>query len=253
MTNIIEIADVSCSYGKKQVLRDISFSVRENTIFFLMGNNGSGKTTLMNCILNNRKVQKGNIYILGKSVSEMSEKELSKVISYVPQIISINCEFKVKDYLVLGRNPYISLGNPSDKDYSIVFETAEKMKLGDILEHKFNELSGGQKQWCSIARALIQETPIIIMDEPMSALDMGKQSELLLMLKRLIDTEKKTVILTTHNPNHCMKLESEVCWLHEKSVCAVGKSHDVFTEDRIKAVYGEHVCLNPYSYIDFDI
>jgi iron complex transport system ATP-binding protein len=99
----------------------------------------------------------------------------------VPQNINMNCDFRVKDYLVLGRNPYIVFGNPKSSDYELVEFYADKTGITDILEKNFNSLSGGQKQWVTITRALVQETEIIIMDEPMSALDMGKQAELMML------------------------------------------------------------------------
>ena len=120
MNKYISVKNISCCYGKKEVLSDISMDIDKGKILFLMGNNGSGKTTLLKCLLNNIPIQKGSILFDGKLVSDISKSDFSKMISYVPQNINLNCDLKVKDYLVLGRNPYIAFGSPTSCDYEIV-------------------------------------------------------------------------------------------------------------------------------------
>lgn len=123
----------------------------------------------------------------------------------------------------------------------------------NILEKPFNTLSGGQKQWSAITRALIQETSIIIMDEPMSALDMGKQAELLMLLKSLKEKDSKTIILTSHNPNHCLSLKSTVCLLHKQKIFALGSPECVFNTTNVFEIYGEYVELSKNNYVEFKV
>lgn len=244
MSDIITIKNLSCAYGKSKVLNDISFCVEPQSIVFIMGNNGAGKTTLLNCLLNNIKATRGEIWYNGELLENISKEKLARTVSYVPQNVNINCDFKVKDYLILGRNPYISLGNPKDSDYEIVEKYAVKTGIIGIIEKPFNTLSGGQKQWVAITRALVQETPILIMDEPMSALDIGKQADLLMLLKELA-SDGKTIILTSHNPNHCFYLkDSKVCLINDNAILSYSSAETAFSLKNIKAVYGEHVFLS---------
>ena len=253
MNKYIFIDHVNCSYGKKQVLSDIVMEIEKEDIIFLMGNNGSGKTTLLKCLLNQLSFQKGSILFEGRQGSSLSRAEFAKMISYVPQNINVTCDLQVKDYLVLGRNPYIQFGNPSEDDYEKVKEYALQTGISDILTQSFYSLSGGQKQWVTITRALIQETPILIMDEPMAALDLGKQAELLVLLKRLREEFGKTVILTSHNPNHCFCIDSKVCLLHNKHILAFGNSEEVFTQEHLYTVYGKYILRQSDNLITFSL
>lgn len=253
MNKYISLKNISCCYGKKEILSNISMDIDKGKIVFLMGNNGSGKTTLLKCLLNNIPIQKGSILFEGKEISHISKSDFSKLISYVPQNININCDLKVKDYLVLGRNPYIAFGSPTSYDYEIVEKYALQTGILNILTQPFHLLSGGQKQWVTITRALIQETPVLIMDEPMSALDLEKQAELLILLKNLKKQLGKTIILTSHNPNHCFCLDSSVCLLNHKKILAFGHPKQVFTQKNISDVYGPHILLNNNNFIEFNL
>lgn len=247
MINIIDVDKIKFSYTKKQIYNSFSLSFCENEITFIMGNNGSGKTTLLNLITGFLKPSEGEIRIFNKNISEYDSKELAKKIAYVPQSLKQSIDFIVKDYLSLGRSPYIKFGgSPSKKDYEIVEHYSRWMGIQEFLECNYNELSGGQKQMISITKALIQDTPIIVMDEPMSALDLGKQAELLTTLKKLKDIGK-TVILTSHNPNHALLFKCNVCLIHENSILGFGSNTEVLKEYNIEKVYGKNVCLDKKS------
>lgn len=251
MTECMTVRNLVCSYGKEDILKDISFEVKDNDILFLMGNNGSGKTTLLNCLLNNLFYRCGSIELFGEDIRKMSRELFARKVAYIPQNFNTSCEFTVKDYLVLGRNPYIRLGNPQTIDYEIVEKYAKQTKIDEILERPFNTLSGGQKQWVAITRAMVQETPVMIMDEPMSALDFGKQGELLILLKEL-NKQGKTIILTTHNPNHCFfLLNAKVCVIHEGIIESYGDPKNAFNDAVIEKVYGKNVRVSNEGILNF--
>lgn len=251
MTDLITVENLTCAYDSEDVLKEISLHVKEKDVIFLMGNNGSGKTTLLNCLLNNLFIKQGNIYYEGRNINIISKEKFAKLVAFVPQNFNTACEFKVKDYLVLGRNPYIRLGNPKKSDYLIVEKYAEQTGVVDILNKSFNSLSGGQKQWVTITKAMVQETKIMIMDEPMSALDFGKQGELLLLLYEL-NKQGKTIVLTSHNPNHCFCIPvAKVCMIDAGIIQAFGTPKSIFNEEMIKRIYGKNVCLNRNGKIDF--
>lgn len=188
----------------------------------------------------------------GENIANISRERFAKMISYVPQNLNTSYgDLKVKDYLILGRNPYILLGNPRKSDYDLVETYSMRTGIQELLNIPFRHLSGGQKQWVAITRALVQETPVILMDEPMAALDMGKQAVLLALLDELRSDDEKTIILTSHNPNHCMMLESTVCLLHENKIYSIGKPIEVFSETNVNAIYGNNIKVYNHEYIGF--
>lgn len=242
MNKVIELKNISFSYKKNQVFNDFSVDFYEKKISFLLGRNGSGKTTLLKLLNGFLEPDRGEVYLNGERLQTYSQQYLSKTISYVPQNINAADGFSVLDYLVLGRYPYIKYMF-TEEDYSISKSMAVEMGVDNILYKTMLELSGGEKQLISITRALIQDTPIIIMDEPMSALDLGNQAEVLNIIKKLQD-RGKTVILTTHNPMHTFQIDSMVYLLHEGKIISQGSTFDVINNENIQKVYGDKVSYN---------
>lgn len=240
----VHIEDVCFAYESEMILKHLSMDILPNSLCFIMGNNGSGKTTLLKNILGFLTPQSGIIQIAGKNVSSIDKQAMSRMVSYVPQAIHLNTDFSVIDYISLGRTPYIGmLSKLADADYQIIEEFSALLGVCEIYEIPFNKLSGGQKQTVAIARSLVQDTPVIIMDEPMSALDIGKQVDLLIILHRLAE-QGKTIILTTHNPNHALALNSEACFLKQGKIIAFGKSSDIIQEDLLHKIYGSNISLD---------
>lgn len=242
--NAIQINDLCFSYGTKSVLENVSITIPANHICFIMGNNGSGKTTLLKNIMGFLSPQSGIIQIQGENSLSLDYKAMSRMISYVPQAIRLNTDFLVIDYLSLGRTPHMQWMNKlSDLDYQIIETFAEKLGIVELFDATFNNLSGGQKQMVAIARSLIQDTPIVIFDEPMSALDIGKQVDLLKILWEQT-LQGKTIILTTHNPNHALAVESDSCFIKEGKVAAFGRSDDIIQNDLLYEIYGSNITLD---------
>lgn len=240
----IQIDNLFFSYGAENILENISMTFAANRISFIMGNNGSGKTTLLKNIMGFLTPQSGTIQIQGENKVALDYKAMSHMISYVPQAIKLNTDFSVIDYLSLGRTPHMRVLNKlSDSDYQIIEMFAEKLGITELLDATFNKLSGGQKQIVAIARSLIQDTPIIILDEPMSALDIGKQVDLLRILWEQT-LEGKTIILTTHNPNHALAVESDSCFIAKGRVVAMGRSDDIIQNDLLNEIYGSNIRLD---------
>ena len=242
MSKVIELKNISFSYKKNQIFGDFSVDFYEKKISFLLGKNGSGKTTLLKLLNGFLEPDMGDVYINGKKLHTYSQQYLSKTISYVPQNINAADGFSVLDYLVLGRYPYIKYVFTAE-DYDIAKRMAIEIGIDNILHKTMLELSGGEKQLISITRALIQDTPIIIMDEPMSALDLENQAEVLDIIKKLQD-RGKTVILTTHNPMHTFQIDSMVYLLHDGRIISQGSTFEVINNENIQAVYGDKVSYN---------
>ncbi len=242
----ISVQGIRFAYDKNEIYNDFSLDIPENSIFFIMGINGCGKTTLLKNICSFLRVDSGSIEIQGKNQFAYDSKALARIIAYVPQMIRLNSDFTVKDYLVLGRTPYKDFCAAMDAgDYAIVEKYTKKLGLTGLLEKEFNTLSGGQKQIVAICRAMVQETPIIIMDEPMSALDLGRQADFLTLIMNL-KSAGKTVVLTSHNPNHALALGNhcDVCFIHKKKIIGVGPCGNVLSQNNIRAIFGEKVIFD---------
>lgn len=240
----VHIEDICFAYESEMVLKHLSIDIAPNSICFIMGNNGSGKTTLLKNILSFLTPQHGIIQIDGKNISNIDKQTMSRLVSYVPQAIHLTTDFSVIDYISLGRTPHIGVLNKMTvKDYQVIEDISVLLGVNEIYEIPFNKLSGGQKQMVAVARSLVQDTPVLIMDEPMSALDIGKQVELLKVLHSLAENGK-TIILTTHNPNHALALESNSCFLKQGEMVAFGKSSDIIQDALLHEIYGSSISLD---------
>ena len=250
---LLQVNNLSFAFGNKFVLSNCTLSVNAGTIVSVLGVNGAGKTTLFNCLTKNLKVKEGIIFYNNHDINTLSYKELSKMVSFIVQLTSLGeIDCIVRDYLVEGRTPYLkTFALPTKKDYLVVEKYAKLMGIQDILNYNLMHLSGGQLQLIAITRALIQETPIIIMDEPMSALDLRNQVMVLKLIKDL-SRQGKTIIFTTHNPNHAIALNGEICLLDDGKVIGSGIAKDVLTIDIIREIYGDGFELSNNGYIEIN-
>lgn len=241
MENVVDVKNLNWAYKSKQVLEYISFSVSKGEILTLMGLNGCGKTTLLNCIMGFLKVNRDTVYLCGEDMTYLSTIEKARLVSYVTQNIDASCLLTVYEYLSLGlivHKKFYELSNRVDRDY--ITNYAKNMNIQGLLEKKMSEISGGERQLVAITRALIQDTPIIIFDEPMAALDYKNQIKYLKVIDELRQMGK-TIIFSTHNPNHALALKSKVCLINDMRILAVGEAISVLTKENLKTVYGEEI------------
>lgn len=244
---ILKLENISFSYGNQIILDKCSSSVEPQSITAILGGNGQGKTTLMKCILKHNICNSGKILLQGKEISEYSIKEYAKIVSYVPQLNSIINDCIVRDYIVEGRTPYLyGFSLPKKQDYIKGEFYAEKLGVEHFLGKSLSQLSGGELQMVMIVRALVQETPVILMDEPLSALDMKRQYEFLKIIKNL-EQEGKTILFTTHNPNHAISLKCMIWVLNHKTILQSGKADEIITEKLLQEVYNKNVVLRTGS------
>lgn len=239
-SEVIQVDSISFKYDKKQIFDNVTFSVSSNDILIIMGLNGSGKTTLINCIMGFLKPNTGSVLLNGNNIESLNNKERARIVSYVPQDIGNNCSLSVLEYLSLGRIAYKKIYETAEEsDYELVIRYAQKMNIENLLSKRMNEISGGERQLAAITKALIQETPAIIFDEPMSALDYKNQ---ILYLKTIDELRKegKTVLLSSHNPNHALALNANVAIIHNNTLEALGNANTVLSNDTIQKVYGEY-------------
>ena len=159
----LELKNVSFSYdNKKEVLKDINLTVNKGSVMTILGRNGAGKSTMLNCITGGLKPTKGEIFLDGKEISSMSYQERAKVIAYVPQNHTTTYAYTVKDFVVMGRAPYLKLyEKPSKKDFELVNEVLEELGILHLADRLYTEISGGERQKVAVARAIVQQADII--------------------------------------------------------------------------------------------
>ncbi len=226
------------------IIKNICLEFEKNSINVILGLNGSGKTTLIKLLAGILHSVSGDIYLNDKSIFEYSFLERSKFISYVGQGIKNGDDYLVKDYLSFGlMNTLKFYRSPDAESVRKVEQAALKFGIENFLNKRMNELSGGERQIVSICRAYIQDTNIIILDEPTSALDFKNQSLVLNILREVVSTGK-TIIMSTHNPNHALYLNSNVVLMDKGIVVESGPAERIICKDVLSGVYGDQLAYS---------
>ena len=235
---LLSIRDVSFAYPQgENTLDGVSFDVAAGELVTLLGPNGSGKSTLLNCIMNLLEPQQGSILLEGTPVRDWGQRGIAQRIAYVPQSVSVQFSYTVRDYAAMGRSPFLKLHeSPGPDDYALVDAALERLGVTDLADRAYNELSGGQQQLVDVARAVAQNPKVILFDEPTSALDYGNQVKVLRMVADLA-REKYAIIMTTHNPDHPILLDSSVCLLGRDGRLAKGSAREIMHEGLLAEVY----------------
>lgn len=252
----ISIKNLSFKYNKKlkNVVDDLSLTIEEGTIMVLLGLNGCGKTTLIKLLAGLLPANTGSIEYDSEDIKNISIKERSKKFAYVPQKTYVADDFYVKDYLTYGFvNALRFYETPKQEQLDKVKSLSEELGITNLLDKKMGKISGGERQIVTIASCLLQDTPIILLDEPTSALDLKNQNLVLTLLNK-ISKQGKTIILSSHNPNHALFLESNVALMDKGKIIEVGPSKELITVDTLKNIYGGSICYSkelPYDEVSF--
>lgn len=238
---MIKATNLSFSYdGKKDIFKDISFEVPKGEIMAVLGANGVGKTTMMRCMMRFLNLKSGDVIINGKNTKKMNNSRFWENISYVPQAKSLVFGYSVLNMVVMGRSQFVKFGyTPGKAEYEKAYEILKEMGLEEFADCSCNSLSGGQLQMVLIARALIKEPDILIMDEPESNLDMKNQLKVLEIMSKISRERNVTVIINTHYPEHALRYADKTLIL--------GKDSYVFDESH-KAITKENI----YKYFNVD-
>ncbi len=236
---MIQVQNLSVVLNDQPILKNIDIEVKSGEYFGLIGPNGSGKTTLLKTIAQLLPCEKGNMTIAGKHPSDYKQKEMARKLSYVPQDTNIDFDFNVKDIVAMGRHAHGGFFNKNDVDEEVVQEAMVATNTWRFKDQSILNLSGGQRQLVFIAKALAQDTPLILLDEPISALDIYYQMHILKLLEEL--TEKgKTVITVLHDLNLAARFCKKMLLLKEGQVEAYGETKEVITKQNLKKTYRIH-------------
>lgn len=233
----IKIENLEFGYSSTPVLKDITLDLTGPKFVSIMGPNGVGKSTLIHCINKILTPTSGTVFLDGKDVKEITIKELAKNVGYVPYSANDTFPLTVVDTVLMGRHPH-SKWNSLDNDLDIVYDTLKMLGISHLAMRNFNELSAGQHQKVMLARGLVQEPKVLLLDEPTSNLDVRHQLDVTKMLKKLSVEKEILIIIISHDINIAAKYSDEVIMMHQGNIFAVGTPSEVITEENLKTVYG---------------
>ena len=219
---ILSVKDASIGYGAKQVGTGIHLDLYLGEIVCLLGPNGSGKSTLFKSLLGLIPLLGGQVMLQDKNLSLWPRRELAQVLGYVPQASEGMFAFSVTDIVLMGRSAYIGrFGVPSAHDMYLAHQALEQLGVLHLADQAYTQLSGGEKQLVLLARALVQEPKILILDEPTASLDFGNQIRVLKQIKALRQ-QGLAIFLCTHQPEHARRVADQVVLLKKGKVVARG-------------------------------
>ncbi len=236
----LKIEKVSVSIDNTEIIKDISLSAKKGEFVGLLGPNGSGKSTLLKTVYRECEKKSGKIFIDNEDLDLKTNKELACKTAVVSQEFDYGFEFSVEEIVMMGRYPSKAFyESETDVDKKIVIESLQKVGMQDFIKRNFLTLSGGEKQRVLIARALAQQTDLIIMDEPTNHLDIGYQ----ILILNLIKSLNKTVVMALHDLNMVLTYCDRVYLLDKGRVVTSGTPNDVIKVDLINKIYNANIVM----------
>ncbi len=244
MYPVIDIHNVSVFYREQAALLNIFLKVYQGDFLAIAGPNGSGKTTLLRVINGLAGIEKGFVNILGVRMQSLSANRVRREIGYVPQRCDINPKMpiRVKEVIMMGRYGKIGFFKNQTQEDKIVFESiVELMKIKSILDKPIGHLSGGEKQKVAIARALTQEPKILLLDEPISSLDIDAQANILELIERVHKEKLVTTVLVMHNLEFLPEGCNRMLLIKDANIIFDGAISEALNEDILSKVYSSKI------------
>jgi iron complex transport system ATP-binding protein len=239
---MVEVENLRAGYGTIVALRDVSLIVNRGEMMAVVGPNGSGKSTLLRVLSGVLVPMAGSIRVAGRELAAYPRRRLARMTAVVPQETSTDFSFSIEEVVLMGRAPHLGrLGFPGEHDLSVAREAMARMGVEHLCGRGLQEISGGERQRVIIARALVQEPEILLLDEPTSHLDIRHQVEIYDLMAELNAERGITVMSVLHDLNLAAMYFRRVAVLSEGTVHSIGPSAEVLTYKTIKAVYGTEV------------
>jgi len=240
----IEIQRVCLGYAHKDILHDVSFQVLPGELLGLIGPNGSGKSTIIRALTRIIAPIRGRILLDGKDIAMIPRQELACLLGVVPQLPLLPSAFTAFEVVLMGRNPHLGLfQQESQRELDIAWHAMARTMTQHLAMRRVGELSGGEIQCLLIARVLTQETSAILLDEPTANLDIGRQVEILNLLKNLCRENNLAVLAALHDLNLAAQYCDRLILINDGRVYAQGTPGEVITAQNIKEVYGAEGCV----------
>ncbi len=245
-TGMLEILDLSVGYGAVEVLQNVTLRVAPGEVVGLIGPNGAGKTTLVRAASGVLRINKGSVRLAGQDVRDLSQQDRARLLAVVPQARLRGGAFSVEQTVLLGRTPYLGwLGRAGTKDWEAVHQAMQQTGIAHLSARRNADLSGGEQQRVLLARALAQETQVLLLDEPTTHLDLAHQAEFLSLVRELARDRGKAVLMALHDLNHVSLYADRVALLVQGRLTAAGPPEDILTAETLAAAYGTSIRIIP--------
>lgn len=241
--SLLHVENLHFAYQEKKVLEGVDFNVGPGEVFCVFGTNGCGKTTLLDCILGMHRPKAGNILIDGEDVSSMRPVQMAKKMAYVSQKSGRTFPYTVLEIVLMGRTAYAGMfSSPGKEDVQIAEHALASMGMLSFRNRLYNQLSGGEAQLVKIARAIAQETGLILFDEPTTHLDFRHELNVIKFIMKVVQKKGVSVIMATHAPNHAFFFESHglptrVALMENGVFGALGTPSDVLNRKNMAKVF----------------
>jgi len=248
---MIEIKKLNVNYGSRRALRNITLDVKAGEMLALLGPNGSGKSSLIRALSGVTRASFERLCISGCDLTRFSPAERARLVAVVPQTASLPPAFTVWETVLLGRTPYLNfLGQISTSDEEIARCALAKVDALDFAERRIGELSGGEQQRVLLARALAQSTPVLLLDEPTTHLDLQHQVSLMELVHQLAREENLAVLVALHDLNLAARYADKVALIVDGEIKACGTVEQVLRAEMISSVYQLPVQVLPHPFLD---
>jgi iron complex transport system ATP-binding protein len=244
---MLELHNICAGYGANDVLHEISLNVARGEIATVIGPNGCGKSTLLRCAAGLLKPSRGEVRLNDEDIFALPPRERARRVALLPQRFEGGGELPVFDVVMLGRTPFLSAyGAPSSADENIVNEALAAVEAESLVARHMGELSGGEAQRVMLARALAQQAPVLLLDEPTSNLDLRFQLEVLSLVKKLSCERELCSVLVLHHINLATQVSDKMLLLDAGRSVAAGTPVSVITEENLSSVFGVQLDVSPH-------
>jgi iron complex transport system ATP-binding protein len=247
--NLLGVDQLSCGYGSRVVVNDVSFAVPAGCLLTVLGPNGSGKSTLLKTLAGVLPILGGSITLDGSSFAKLSTRQRAKLVAYSPQQAIADWPFTVREFVSLGRTPHTEWwSTASGNDVAIVYEQLKRWKIEHLAERSVQELSGGEFQRARLAMTATQQCPLMLLDEPLASIDPLYQYETLILLRAELRQRQVSVLMSLHDVNIAARWADLVLLLSSTGVVAFGKVDEVMTAEHLHSAYGLTFTVTPDGY-----
>ena len=244
---MLEIHSLTVAYGERLALRRLSLDVNPGEILAVAGPNGAGKSTLIRAASGVLPIQPGMVRVDGHDLTALSPERRARFVAVVPQARTLPPAFTVYQTVLLGRTPYLGwLGRPSAADHDLALAALQHVQAEHLAERRVGELSGGEQQRILLARALAQDTPILLLDEPTTHLDLQHQTSFLNLVRSLAGDKRLSILIALHDLNLAGLYADRVALLREGSLYALGAADETLTAEILQQVYQIPVHVIPH-------
>ena len=233
----MSVEHVTAGYGRTPVIQDVSLTLDSGQVLCLLGANGSGKTTLFKTILKLLKPSSGRVRLEGENISTWPHRRLARSLGYVPQVHTPPFAFTVRDVVLMARCVHLGpFASPGKRDAAIADAALERLNIWPLADRLYTEISGGERQLVLIARALAQQAPVLVLDEPTANLDFANQM-LVLRHVRELAASGLGILMTTHFPDFAFLCASRVALMKQGRILAMNKPHEILTQALLEQTY----------------